>query len=177
MWRCLLMSNCQSFTLSAVNDGSCPKSVFVSFHCFLFSWFSGTKWLWNTACDVSTAHLLDDRWMDGWMDGSMNVGLWWKGILHRSPSQCHFDNHTALWGLRSVPGQFIGDLWMDKVALGQVFLWILRFPPSVSYHQCSIFIHLSPTPDTLWRHRYIRHLKAHEFWWTTWTSNRTLCAT
>jgi len=139
MWRSLLMSNCQAFALFTADDGSCPKSVFVSFHSFLFSWLSGTKSLWNTTCDVSTVHLPDDRWMDGWM----NVGLRSNGILHKSPSQCHFENHKPLWGLRSVPGQFMWDLWMDKVAPWKVFLWILRFPS------------ISITPPVLHTHSFI----------------------
>jgi hypothetical protein len=32
----------------------------------------------------------------------------------------------------------------DKVALGQVFLEPFGFPLSVSFHRCSIFIHVSP---------------------------------
>ena len=34
---------------------------------------------------------------------------------------------------------------VDKVALGQVSLPALQFPLSVSFHQCSILIHLPPT--------------------------------
>ena len=78
------MSNCQAFALFTVDDGSCPKSVTVSFHSFLFSWFGGTKSLWNTACDVSAAvHLLDDRLMDEWMNEWMNVELRCNGILRK----------------------------------------------------------------------------------------------
>jgi len=32
-----------------------------------------------------------------------------------------------------------------KVALGQVFLYVLRFPTSLLSHQCSLLIYLSPT--------------------------------
>jgi hypothetical protein len=32
---------------------------------------------------------------------------------------------------------------VDKVALGQVFLWVLWFSPTISFHQCFIFIHAS----------------------------------
>ena len=38
----------------------------------------------------------------------------------------------------SVPGQARVRFVVDKVALGQVFLRVFRFPLSISFHRCSI---------------------------------------
>jgi hypothetical protein len=59
---------------------------------------------------------------------------------------------VGFWrGLRQLVARFsLPQLWftprillvkfvVDRVALGQVFLWFFAFPLSVSFHSCSIF--------------------------------------
>jgi len=45
-------------------------------------------------------------------------------------------------------------LLMDEVALGHVFLSVLQSSPSVSFHQCSIPIHLSTTDTIIFFSQY-----------------------
>jgi len=41
------------------------------------------------------------------------------------------------------------DICVDQNDTGHVILRVLGLPLSVSFHQCTILIHLSPTPDNL----------------------------
>jgi len=44
-------------------------------------------------------------------------------------------------GPGSKPGQSMLHFLVDKMTPGQIFLWVLQFTLSVSFHQCYIFIH------------------------------------
>ena len=169
MWRSVLMSNCQAFALFSADDGSCPKSVFVCFHYFLFSCFSGTKSLWNAACDVSCCPSAGWQ-MNEWMWGFDRTAFCTR--VHPSVT-LKIINHSEAWGLSQVSSCGIcgWTKWHRDRFLSGYFI----FPSSVSYHQCSILIHSSIADARYSLKAPLR--KTHEFWWTAWTSNRTLCAT
>jgi hypothetical protein len=45
----------------------------------------------------------------------------------------------------SIPGQSMWDLWLTKLHCDRFFSQFFSFPLSVSFHQCSILFHPSPT--------------------------------
>jgi hypothetical protein len=81
-----------------------------------------------------------------------------SGIVPRFGGQSPACHRT---GLGSIPDRAIWDMLWKKLWWDRLFSQYFGFHLSISFHQCSIRIHLPPTPDKLsnWQRRWTEHLR------------------